>query len=65
VLSAGSDGGRSGGGGGGRKLPYEQKVTGRGRMAAYEDLVAGVMSCGDYSRKSAAVEWALRLRSRI
>jgi hypothetical protein len=34
-------------------------------MAAYEDLVAGVMSCGDYSRKSAAVEWALRLRSRI
>ena len=37
----------------------------RGRMAAYDDLVAGVLSCGDYARKSAMVEWALRLRSRI
>ena len=36
-----------------------------GRIAAYEDLVDGVLAIGDYARKSDAVRWALRLRSRI
>ena len=36
-----------------------------GRFAAYEDLVDGVLAIGDYARKSDAVRWALRLRSRI
>ena len=36
-----------------------------GRIAAYEDLVDGVLGIGDYARKSDAVRWALRLRSRI
>lgn len=49
VMSAGSSPGRSS----------------AGRMAAYEDLVSGVLACGDYARKSACVEWALRLRSRM
>jgi len=54
---------------------YEQTVSGGGvgagagaavaRRAAYEDLVTGVLSSSDYARKSACVEWALRLRSKI
>lgn len=56
VLSVGRSGVGSGGNIG---------DIGTGRMAAYEDLVAGVLSGGDYARKAASVEWALRLRSRI
>lgn len=44
---------------------YSRGDVRRGRLAAYADLVAGVMSCGDYARKSASVEWALKLRSKI
>ena len=35
------------------------------RLRAYDDLVAGIGTCGDYARKNASVAWALRLRSRL
>lgn len=59
VLAARSLGDRGGEGN------YSRGGVRRGRLAAYADLVAGVMSCGDYARKSASVEWALKLRSKI